>query len=488
MNIQRKARMSAMATVSGISTDLQRRVADSLQVGNPKANGHALPTENANSNECPMTIGVMEVRAYEDNPRRSRNPRFDEIKESIRSGGIRSPLTVTRRPGETHYITEAGGNTRLLATQELWNETRDPRFEKITVLFRPWRSESHVLGAHLIENDLRGDIGFWDKAVGITALKAKLEAEQGRSLSTRQLDDALRALGLTVNLSTLTHCLFATSRLRTLGQGISDLSGLHVRQIQPRLNVLKRYAQIRGGSNEPELYAAVFEPVFARHVTRWAQQGRFDAETLCHDCDEALATHLGERLERLRTLLEMQSRSPQSSIEHLLAQADAEEVASDPRTATPGIEGAERHTSNAEPSLAPKRLLPPSSAEPLEDSLMRCVARCAELTGIQQYVRISVDAPLGYYMDVPEHALDPMQRRAWWLFVLLAGQLGRPNEVPGRSFNWAAELATAISQDRTLLDWLLDANDPAAATIWELVVLAKATRSTRPPLVGAGAS
>jgi len=488
MNVPHKTRMSAMTAVTGVSTNLQRRVADSLLVGNPQAHGHALPVADVHTNECPVTIGVKEVRAYEDNPRRSRNPRFDEIKESIRSGGIRTPLTVTRRPGEAHYITEAGGNTRLLSTQELWEETGDPRFEKITVIFRPWRSESHVLGAHLIENDLRGDIGFWDKAVGITALKAKLEVEQGHSLTTRQLDDALRALGLTVNLSTLTHCLFATNRLRTLGEGISDLSGLHVRQIQPRLNVLKRYAQLRGNSSESELYAGVFEPVFARHVTRWSQHGRFDPTTLCRDCDEALAAHLGERLEKLRRLLDIQARSPQSSIEHLLAQADVEQHDTDPTKATLELAHSELHKKTAEPSAVRNRQPPRSSPEPIEDSLRRCVARCAELTGIQQYVRISADAPLGYYMDVPDVPLDPMQRRAWWLFVLLAGQLGRPNATLGRPFNWSAELATAISQDRTLLDWLLDANDPAAATIWELVVLAKTARSTRLSLVGAGAS
>jgi ParB family protein of integrating conjugative element (PFGI_1 class) len=467
---------------------MQRRVAESLQVGNPKSNANSLPDQVMPANECPIVVRVDEVRTYEDNPRRTRNPRFDEIKESIRSGGIRTPLTVTRRPGSAHYITEAGGNTRLLAAQELWAETRDPRFEKITVVFRPWRSESHVLSAHLIENDLRGDMGFWDKAIGISALKSKIEGEQGRTLSTRQFDDELRALGLTVNLSTLTHCLFATSRLRTLGEGIVDLTGLHVRQLQPHLNVLKRYAQMRGSSGEAELYASVFEPVFVRHVARWMKQGRFDAETLCRDCDEALAAHLGERVEKLRVLLEIQARSPQSTIEDLLAQADAEEQAADPGAAVLEPRGPEPRASIPGSLVVPEKPQPAPSPNSIREPLMRCVARCAELTGVQHYVRLCADAPLGYYMDVPATALDPMQRRAWWLFVLLAGQLGRPNATLNRPFNWAAELASAITLDRTLLDWLLDGNDPAAATIWELVVLAKAARSTRSPLDGAGAS
>ena len=485
MSAQQRMRDSAMTSASGISTSMRRRVAESLQVGNPKPNAHALPDQVVPANECPITVGVNEVRTYEENPRRMRNPRFDEIKESIRSGGIRTPLTVTRRPGQDHYITEAGGNTRLLATQELWAETGDPRFERITVLFRPWRSESHVLSAHLIENDLRGDMGFWDKAIGIAALKAKLETEQRRTLSMRQLDDELRALGLTVSLSTLTHCLFATTRLRVLGEGIRELTGLHVRQLQPRLNLLKRYAQMRGGSSEAELYARVFEPVFVRHVARWEKEERFDAEALCRDCDDALAEHLGERVEKLRLLLEILAHSPQTSIEELLAQADAEEQASSSRTATSEIgRGGTRVADFAQLPADLNRLQAAPSPESVRKALMDCVERCAQLTGVQKYVRLSEEAPLGYFMDVPASPLNPVQRRAWWLFVLLAGQLGRSNTESKIPSDRADAFAEPMTLDGAFLDWLLDGNDPAAATIWELLGLARTARTS---LVSQGA-
>ena len=134
-----------------------------------------------------------EIKAYEHNPRRASNAKFDEIKESIRACGIRNPITVTRRPGEDHFIIEAGGNTRLLAIQELWAETKDPRFRKITAMYRPWRSESHVLVAHIAENDQRGDLTYWDKATGIMALKGELEAELSRPLPLRQFEEELNA-------------------------------------------------------------------------------------------------------------------------------------------------------------------------------------------------------------------------------------------------------------------------------------------------------
>jgi len=207
------------------SVDARRLlVAQSLQVGNPGNNARDLPggpdVRGARDQfEQHIELTVDDIRPYENNPRRSLNVKFDDIKESIRTSGLRSPLTVTRRPGESHFIIEAGGNTRLLVLQQLWSETRDPRHRQLVVLFRPWRSESHVLSAHLIENEQRGEMSFWDKATGIVALKQRLEAEQGRQLALRPLEDALHAVGLAVNTATLGHYLFACERLLHLWRG-----------------------------------------------------------------------------------------------------------------------------------------------------------------------------------------------------------------------------------------------------------------------------
>jgi ParB family protein of integrating conjugative element (PFGI_1 class) len=157
----------------------RRLVAESLQVGNPVNRARDLPEQEDPRHDCQIELRLEDIRAYEHNPRRASNAKFAEIKESIRATGIRTPLTVTRRPGEIHFIVEAGGNTRLLAIQQLWAETRDYRFEKLTVVFRPWRSESQVLTSHLVENELRGEMTFWDKANGVLTLKARLEAEKG---------------------------------------------------------------------------------------------------------------------------------------------------------------------------------------------------------------------------------------------------------------------------------------------------------------------
>ena len=281
----------------------RRLVAESLRVGNPGNNARDLPLQADPNHDCQIELPVEAIRPYEHNPRRSANGKFEEIKASIQACGIRNPLTVTRRPGEEHFVVEAGGNTRLLAIQQLWAETGDPRFQRLTVLFRPWRSETHVLAAHLIENDQRGELGFWDKANGIVALKARLEAETGQTTSLRQLEEALRARGLSVNTATLSHFLFATERLRTIGEGIPGLTGLDVKTLHPRLNMLKRYAQARVSITEDALYAVVFEPAFHRIVEAYRTCGDFSVMALIEACEAALAAHLGESVQTLRAAL-----------------------------------------------------------------------------------------------------------------------------------------------------------------------------------------
>ena len=55
--------------------------------------------------------------------------------------------------------------------------------------------------------------------------------------------DALHERGLAVNIATLGSYLFAAERLRALGEVTGTLSGLDVRNLQPRLNALRRVAE-----------------------------------------------------------------------------------------------------------------------------------------------------------------------------------------------------------------------------------------------------
>jgi ParB family protein of integrating conjugative element (PFGI_1 class) len=437
-----------------VSVDERRRlVAESLRVGNPGNNARDLAGQSDPRTESQIELAVDEIQPYEHNPRRASNAKFDDIKESIRTSGLRSPLTVTRRPGESHFIVEAGGNTRLLALRQLWAETRDPRFRKLVVLFRPWRSESHVLTAHLIENEQRGEMTFWDKACGIVALKCRLEAEQGRALTLRPLEDALHALGLAVNTATLGLHLFATERLRTLGEAVTDLSGLDVKTMQPRLNALKRYAQSRSSITEDDLYGQVFEPVFRRIAQQYPHTGAFSVAAACEACEVALASHLGEPVESLR--LELRSKGgcePQVSSSAPVSDTPAT-GASLPSTHDPAADGDGTEA----------------------DELLTRARRFAEAVGLAGVVHPEPQSAAGLRIatlaDV--EAEHPARHRAWCLLAGLLGQL-EPDAAPS---NAAAP---------AFLQWLVDPDDPSATAFWELLACARRSGGLRRQLGAAG--
>ena len=72
-----------------------------------------------------MVVTLDQLHPYDLNPRVTRNPRYDDIKASIRERGLDAPPAITRRPGESHYIIRNGGNTRLAILHELWSETKE---------------------------------------------------------------------------------------------------------------------------------------------------------------------------------------------------------------------------------------------------------------------------------------------------------------------------------------------------------------------------
>jgi len=431
----------------------RRLVSESLQIGNPGNRAKDLPEQADPRHDCQIEVRVEDIRPYEHNPRRANNAKFAEIKESIRATGIRNPLTVTRRPGEKHFIIEAGGNTRLLAVQQLWAETSDPRFEKLTVLFRPWRSDAHVLVAHLIENEQRGELTFWDKANGVLALKEQFEEEKGRTLSLRQLEEELKATGFSVSKASLGHYLYATARLAVICDAIPLITHSDVRDVQPRLSLVKRYAQMRGAMDEATLYAEVLEPVFRRHADRYRETGTFNASGLCHACEEESARHLGEDPVRFRMILDALAQSPHlASLESMPALDPAPDA-----SAVQSLDSVrERGERQQALSVTGRTRNAASAIPPVLRRLNASFDRFAELA-----------------------AKQGLEVRARSLLALVSARLdaderSQLSQLPLLSEGHAPE---RITLDGEFLDWLLDGQDEAAGAFWEIATMVRELRS-----------
>jgi len=157
--------------------------------------------------EMPMVLTLDQLSPNPDNPRTSRNPRYDDIKASIRSRGLDTVPKVTRDPdGEPGiYIFSDGGNTRYQILSELWQETGEDRFFRVHVLFKPWPGRLQCVIGHLAENEVRGDLSFIEKAKGIHSARAIYEEQMGKTVSLRQLSELLTREGLPVHNSTISR-------------------------------------------------------------------------------------------------------------------------------------------------------------------------------------------------------------------------------------------------------------------------------------------
>lgn len=204
-SIKRKTadeRMKAIA--KGLATSMVPNTSPNYQSQLMAQNTYA-------SEEKYITVTLDKLRSYEHNPRRTPNPNFEMIKESIRRRGLDHAPNITQRPGEDFYIIADGGNTRLTALKELFTETQDPKFWSISCHYKPWGADSaddveaelNLLIGHLIENDTRADLTFIEKALGIQQAREYYEKQEGNPVSARELAQHLEKDGYIIHHATV---------------------------------------------------------------------------------------------------------------------------------------------------------------------------------------------------------------------------------------------------------------------------------------------
>ncbi|REC93403.1 ParB family protein [Kushneria indalinina] len=180
-------------------TDNSNSITAKLSQPGPALNTQRADRLPAPTTEQSMSLTLDQLRPYDRNPRTHQNPKYDEIKESIRAIGLRQKLTVTQRPGDDRYMISDGGNTRLTILNELYQETGDKRFYHQDCHFVPWQGEINVLTGHLAENDNRGQLSWVERSRGIVEAKRLIEEDAGETISQRELTKRLRTLGYTIN-------------------------------------------------------------------------------------------------------------------------------------------------------------------------------------------------------------------------------------------------------------------------------------------------
>lgn len=532
MNIPSSIKMVDLAAKHGFTpkSDSEKRtvrerlkleVSNSLNV--PAPNSGSDLKHDTEVDDSWASLPVTAVRFYERNPRKANNEAYAELKESIRVNGILQPMTVTKRPGETHYILYAGGNTRLQAIRELWEETGDPKFRETRVIIKAWRGEASVLLAHMAENTQRNDMTFWDRANGTLEIKRQMEEEGGKTLSHREFEAEIKKFGLQTDLRTLSMYRFAVEKIADVGPW---LSGLAVRAIQPRLNLLLKLAN-HHDIEESAFYAEVVTPT-AKTIAGMVLEDShaFTADLFLGRCEASLSARLELTERDMGKFLTAMERFPDMTLEGLQRICKPQRPVEPQTQSTPESVGQEPGKSSQSIALAPRLLgittptkptatehgersqrvsstashstvsFPPIPAERGEpDRLMTLIQQVLVSAGLGSCYEPSPGMPMGYCMGFPKDGpLDlkenaQSRQAAWWVLAMASGQfetevcrsgLEEPNEwrtliLEEGSQETLGGLELAIQhniggQGEFLpIPWLLNPDNPIAGVCLELL-------------------
>ncbi|EFH6681180.1 chromosome partitioning protein ParB, partial [Escherichia coli] len=220
--------------------------------------------------ETPMILTLDQLRPNPDNPRTTRNPRYDDIKNSIHARGLDTVPKVTRMPDSEPdvYIFSDGGNTRYQILTELWKETGDPRFYRIHVLFKPWPGRLQCVIGHLAENEVRGELTFIEKAQGIHKARLIYEESLQRQVTIRELATLLTDEGLPVSHTSISRMEHA---LKYLYPWIPDLmeSGLGRPQVTALLALRQDAERVWGQFALASGTDAEFDSVFGESCRKF---------------------------------------------------------------------------------------------------------------------------------------------------------------------------------------------------------------------------
>ncbi|MGO3130352.1 MAG: ParB family protein [Alcaligenes sp.] len=223
--------------------------------------------------DTPMVVTLDQLRPYDHDPRMKRNSAYEEIKASIRERGLDASPAITRRPGAEHYIIRNGGNTRLAILRDLWSETKDERFFRISCLFRPWpeRGEIIALTGHLAENELRGGLTFIERALGVEKARGFYEQESGATLTQSELARRLADDGYPVQQS---HISRMSDAVRYLLPAIPNVlyAGLGRHQIEKLAVMRKSSGRVWDIYAKGKKVVLDFESLFRETLTQFDTQ------------------------------------------------------------------------------------------------------------------------------------------------------------------------------------------------------------------------
>ena len=159
----------------------------------------------------------------------------ETLRLSIKQVGLQDPFVVAQPPGRSKCVLIAGGNSRLLALRQLWNESRAKRYSRVRCLVADWPGEFRACLAHLITNDVRTHASFLERAEDLVHIvENHVSTKLGRTFTQRDAVLLLNDNGYPISQATFGYMMYVVRRLMPhMPEVLLDQLGLaDVRQVR----------------------------------------------------------------------------------------------------------------------------------------------------------------------------------------------------------------------------------------------------------------
>lgn len=407
----------------------------SLHIGSPEQTDMNIGQSGFKPfNGLSMQVSIDEIDFFEKNPRHSHDPEmYAQIKESIRASGVQQPVHITKRPNANKYVLAQGGNTRLKIVKELYEETGESRFSQMPCIYTEYTNDENILIAHLIENEQRADMSFWDKVSAYAELRDLFQQQSGKELSARALEPVFKEHGISLSYSKLAMYFFAANSLFGLGTFCNSLSLQKSNSLRQQFNDLKQTAKSVDTDNE-----ALFDMFWEESMFAWSAAQTEDAELdiasiqtfvakrfastfqIAPDNDEdatdatALPSHQQSEID---SSVEPVSKPAATERSEIAANSDDQK----PTTTVKPVRPTPEHQSDS----ADRRPVAPADGPIIQESfavsdrtrseiqqdLLLAVKRLLKTVNLEKYLLTDPYMPYGFLLELPSLNKEPLASR-----------------------------------------------------------------------------
>ena len=287
--------------------------ADNLQVSTPQQTAINVTPQQQMLAGMFMNVEINKIDFFDKNPRKRHDPEiYAQIKASIRASGVQQPVHITQRPNSDRYVLAQGGNTRLSIVKELYEETGDKRFASLPCIFVEYTNETDIQIAHLIENEQRQEMCFWDKAQAYAEVRDLFQGNVNKEMTQREAVTVFISHGLSVSQGLLSLLFFADSKLKPLGKLAQYLSKPKTALISKTYNDLKKQFKFCKGTEQD------FEDWFDLSLAEFAEDSKVQDDLDADDLSTYLTKSFDEyfKVQSSDMLSDDQATDPVSSKNH----------------------------------------------------------------------------------------------------------------------------------------------------------------------------